>query len=283
MPATLKSDVFVPEIATEVASAEFRSRLALGFPGAPFVRPFPPEEMLGQEGDTVKFPRWNAMSEFSALTEDVAMTPERLSHSLDSASVQVGGKAVEVTDWASLGASGDVSNEVGRQIATLAARYLDSRLIVEAESTTLVTSVDQTITFEAFVDAIIANWGDKAMEMIGGLVVHSKVMGDLMKLPEFKRADQLGQPGSVIRGFVGSLSTYPVYVSDRLTSVAGTPNTYTNLILKSGALGVKFQRTLLVETDRDVLKKSDVIAADVRFALHLFFGEPLPSIRFVTQ
>lgn len=285
MASTLKADVFVPEVATEVATAEFPNRLALGFPGSAFVRPFPAEDELGQEGDEVKFPRWNPLGEFAALTEDVAMTPERLSHSMDSATVQVAGKAAEITDWADLASRGDISSEIGTQIATLAARYVDARLIIEAETTELSTTAAQTITWELFVDAIIDSsngWGDKAMEEVGGLVVHSKVMGDLMKLPEFKRADQLGQPGSVIRGFIGNLATFPVFVSDRLSS-SGSPANYTNLILKRGALGLKFQRQLLVETDRDVLKKSDVIAADVRFAVHLFYANPLPAIRFITR
>jgi len=283
MAATLKSDAFVPEVATEVATAEFPNKLVLGFPGSPFMRAFPPEAALGQEGDEVKFPRWNPLGEFEQLTEDVAMTPEKLSHSMDSSAVQVGGKAAEITDWADLAARGDINAEVGTQIATLASRYIDKRAVLEAETTELAYTASQTITWEVFVDAIITNWGDSAMEQVGGIVVHSKVMGDLMKLPEFKRADQLGQAGTIIRGFIGNLGTYPVYVSDRTTLTTGTPNTYTNLVLKQGAIGLKFQRTLLVETDRDILKKSDVIAADVRFAVHLFYANPLPALRLITQ
>lgn len=283
MVATLKADAFVPELATSVATAEFTGKLALGFPGSGFVRDFPGEDSIGQEGDEVKFPRWNALGEFAALTEDSAMTPERLSHSMDAAVVQVAGKAVEITDWNDLAARGDPSQEVGSQISTLGARYVDARLIIEAETTELVKTIAQTFTWETFVSAIIDNWGDEALDQVGGVIVHSKVMGDMMNLPEFKRADQLGQAGSLVRGFVGSLATYPVFVSDRLTLTSGTPNTYTNLILKGGALGLKFQRTLLVEFDRDILKKSDVIAADIRFAVHLFYAKPYPAIRFVTQ
>lgn len=283
MATTVKSGLFVPEVATEVASAEFPSKLALGVAGSPFVRPFPPVDAIGEEGDTVKFERYDALGDFAAMTEDVALTPEALTTSEDTASVQVAGKAVEITDFASLAARGDPSEEVGKQIAKLAARYVDSRLIVEAETTTLTSDLAGTATWAGFVDAIITNWGDKAMESVGGIVVHSKVMGDLMKLDEFKKADLLGQPGAVIRGFVGVMGSYPVYVSDRLTVNTGTPDTYDNLILKRGALGLKFQRQLLVETDRDILKKNDVIAADVRFAVHLFYGTPGPAIKWNTQ
>ncbi len=283
MPSTLRNDMFVPEVATEVASAEFPNELALGFAGSPFVQVLPGVEAIGDEGDVIKFPRYDVLGDFDAMSEDTALTPEKLKTSMDMAVVQAAGKAVEVTDFATLASRGDPSQEVGKQVPTLATRYIDKKLVDEAETTTLSSTFTQTIAWEIFVDAIITNWGDRAMQMVGGLVVHSKVMGDIMKLPEFKRADQLGQAGSIITGFIGAFGAYPVFVSDRLTVDSSTPKNYTNLILKRGALGLMFQRQLLVERDRDILKKNWVIAADVRFAVHLFFAKPLPAIKFITQ
>lgn len=283
MATTVKADQFIPEVATAVASAKFASVLALGFPGSPFVQTLPPVDQIGDEGDVIKFPRYDPLGEFGDMTEDVALVPERLKTSLDMAVIQAGGKAVEVTDFASLAARGDPSQELGNQVPVLAARYIDKKLIDEGETTNLSSTVAQSITWEVFVDAIIAKWGDKAMQMVGGFVVHSKVMGDLMKLPEFKRADQLGQAGSLITGWIGALGTFPVFVSDRLTVTTGSPNTYNNLIFKRGALGLLFQRQLLVERFRDVLKKNWVISADVRFSVHLFYDNPLPAIKLVTQ
>lgn len=283
MPTTLRADQFVPEVATAVATAQFPNELAVGFAGSPFVTVLPGADIIGEEGDTIKFPRYDPLTDFVDMSEDVALTTDKLKTSMDQAVVIAGGKAVEITDFASLAARGDPSQEVGRQVPTLASRYIDKKLIDEGETTSLSLTVAQTITWEVFVDAIIANWGDRAMQNVGGLVIHSKVMGDIMKLPEFKRADQLGQPGALITGFIGYLGTYPVYVSDRLTTVAGPPKTYTNLIFKRGALGLKFQRQLLVELFRDVLKKNWVISADVRFAVHLYFGTPSPAIRLITQ
>lgn len=282
MAQTLKADVFVPEIATDVATAEFPNQLALGFGGSPFVTVIP-EDTLGDEGDTVKFPRYNALSEMGDLSEGTAMVAEKMTTAQDTAVVVVGGKAVEITDWASLASRGDPSEEVGRQVATLAARWADKKIVAEAETSALDHTVAATFSWNAFVDAIITDWGDRAMSDVGGLVVHSKVMGDIMKLAEFTKADQLGQPGALTRGFIGNIGGYPVYVSDRLTVTAGAPNTYTNLILKRGAIGIKFQRQLLVEQDRDILMKSTVIAADIRAAFHLFYASPSPVIKLVTQ
>lgn len=283
MPATLLADMFVPEVATAVATATFPNVLALGFAGSPFVSVLPGVDSIGSEGDIIKFPRYDVLGDFAEMTEDTALVPEKLKTSMDMAVVQAGGKAAEITDFAALAARGDPSQEVGTQVPVLATRYIDRKLIDEAETTPLVSTANQTFTWEVFVNAIITYWGDKAMQMVGGIVVPSKVMGDIMKLTEFKRADQLGQAGSLITGFIGSLGSFPVYVSDRLTTTVGTPNTYSNLILKRGAIGLMFQRTLLVERFRDVLKKNWVISADVRFATHLFFDRPAPAIKLVTQ
>ena len=102
MPPTLAQDVFIPEIATEVATATFPERLALGFGGSPFVRGFPGTDSLGQAGDAVKFPRWEPIGVFADMVEDTPLVPEKLTHAMDTAPVVVGGKAGEITDWADL-------------------------------------------------------------------------------------------------------------------------------------------------------------------------------------
>lgn len=290
MAETRQQDVFVPEVATEVATAEFPSKLALGMAGAPFVRPFPAVDAIGMEGDVVKFPRWAPLGEFGAMVELTPLVPERMTTAQDTAAVQVAGKAVEVTDWADLTSRGDPSEEAGRQIATLASRYVDGALVTEALTTTLSHDVTgaavKTFNWDHFVDAIIGKWGDKALEQVGGVVVHSKQAGDIMKHADFKSANSIGADAALIRGFIGRIGLYPVFVSDRCQVVADAGgagiNGYRAMILKQGALGLKFQRTLLVESDRDILKKSTVIAADVRFAVHLMYGVPSPVVKFLT-
>ena len=284
MASTLQADVFVPQIATQIATAKFASELALGLAGAPFVAPFPAVDALGEEGSTVTFNRWNALGEFAALTEDTAMTPEAMGVSADTAVVQVAGKAVEITDLAALASRGDPSSEAGIQFATLAARYIDAALVTEAETTSLVaTPVTGVITWDAIVEVLVGQWGDRAFRDFGGLVIHSKQYGDLLKDTSFQSIADFGE-ATVATGMIGKVAGYPVYVSDRVTvDTVPTPDEYDAIILKRGALGLKFQRQLLVEKDRDILKKNWVLAADVRFSVHLMYGVPSPVIIFATQ
>lgn len=285
MATTLKADMFVPEVATATASAIFATELALGFTGSPFVR-IEPRTELGEEGDAVKFPRFDPLGEFTDMVEDTALTPEKLTTTEDVATVVAGGKATEITDFASLAARGNPSREVGRQMGILAARYADIKLVAEAVTTTLTQiSTGVNYSYAEFLKAIVLNWGDKALNNVGGLVVHSEVGLDIMNSAEFKsieqevvRPEMMGRPN-----LIGRIVGIPVWISDRITKNAGPPVTYDNLILKTGALGLMFQRQLLVEFDRDILKKNDVIAGDVRLAPHLFFDNPLPAIRWNTE
>jgi len=287
MADTVKAGMFVPEIATGVATAEFANKLVLA--ASPAVVPIP-VNALGSEGDLVKFPRYNPLAEFDEISEGTPLTPEALRTAQDFAPVFQGGKAVEITDFASLAARGDPSTEVGMQIAELAARYVDNKLVLEAETTSLVKDITgetlKTFNYDSFVDAILDKWGDKAFDNIGALVVHPVQLKAILKDPNFLKANETAQaqsPRIVGLRAMGLYLGYPLFVSGRITVNAGSPNTYDALILKAGALGLRFQRTLLVENDRDILAKSDVIAADVRAAVHLHFGNPLPAIKLRTQ
>lgn len=117
---------------------------------------------------------------------------------------------------------------------------------------------------------------------ISGLVVHSKVYRDLIKLAEFKtltqKADQV-----IEKGVVGMVYGVPIRVSDAITTVAGSPNTYRNLLLKKSALGLWYQRNMNVETERDTIKRTTVITADSIFATAMFQDNPLPVVKLVTQ
>lgn len=284
MPETHLEDVFDPEVASATATAEFPNALALNFPGAPFVAPFPPETQM-DEGSRVKFPRWKPIGSFSDFGQDDTLSTEKLDTELDYATVIGGGKAVEIDDWADLASRGDPSEEAGRQYARRAAEYVDDKLIAEAETTPLSSDYSQKLTWDVWVDAIIEHWGDESFENVGGMVVHSSQMGTLMKLDQFTKADELGNDGTaVLNGFIGMFGTYPVFVSDRLSiDTSGSVNQYTALVFKTGALGLRFQRTLLVERDRDVLNKSWILAADVHFAPHLMHADPKPVFRLKTQ
>ena len=62
-----------------------------------------------------------------------------------------------------------------------------------------------------------------------------------------------------------------IHVSDLVTSnTVSAIVQYKSYLVAPGSLALFYQRAVQVEFDRDILKKSDIISADVHFAPHLF-------------
>jgi len=70
---------------------------------------------------------------------------------------------------------------------------------------------------------------------------------------------------------IPTLSGLPIQLSDRVTtSVVSGVTFYNTYIVGPGALGLIYQREVLVEFDRDTLLRADVITASVDFVSHLY-------------
>jgi len=276
MPVTTTSNVIIPEVLAAMIAAEIPGQLALAGSDAVTVL----DNLKGGPGKTIKIPRWGTIGDFTEVAEGIAMPVVNIAATAATATVKKFARGVEVTDEALLASYDDPLKEVARQFARYAARAADRELITAAETSTLQHEASGTITLNDIVDAI-GKWNDASVN-ISGLVVHSKVYRDLIKLAEFKtltqKADQV-----IEKGVVGMVYGVPIRVSDAITTVAGSPNTYRNLLLKKSALGLWYQRNMNVETERDTIKRTTVITADSIFATAMFQDNPLPVVKLVTQ
>ena len=276
MPVTTTSNVIIPEVLAAMIAAEIPGQLALAGSDAVTVL----DNLKGGPGNTIKIPRWGTIGDFTEVAEGNPMPVVNIAATAATATVKKFARGVEVTDEALLASYDDPLKEVARQFARYAARAADRELITAAETSTLLHTASGTITLNDIVDAI-GKWNDASVN-ISGLVVHSKVYRDLIKLSEFKTLTQ--KADSVIeKGVVGMVYGVPIRVSDAITTVAGSPNTYRNLLLKKGALGLWYQRNMNVETERDTIKRTTVITADSIFATAMFQDNPLPVVKLVTQ
>ena len=276
MAVTTTSNVIIPEVLAAMIAAEIPGQLALAGSDAVTVL----DNLKGGPGNTIKIPRWGTIGDFTEVAEGNAMPVVNIAATAAAATVKKCARGVEVTDEVLLASYDDPLKEVARQFARYAARAADRELITAAETSTLLHTASGTITLNDIVDAI-GKWNDASVN-ISGLVVHSKVYRDLIKLSEFKTLTQ--KADSVIeKGVVGMVYGVPIRVSDAITTVAGSPNTYRNLLLKKGALGLWYQRNMNVETERDTIKRTTVITADSIFATAMFQDNPLPVVKLVTQ
>lgn len=262
MAVTTKSTQIVPAVWGPMVQAEFLGKLIIG------QLAITDNTLEGKPGDTVHFPKFGALTDAADLTEATAMVPEAMTTTDSTATIKEVGKAVEISDTALLTAYGDPLSEIRRQLGVVVARKVDTDLKGVAEAAGAKTaSAAAVISWSALVDGI-ATFGDLwDPANVAGIVIHSKQHADLLKDTNFISADKLGSAAVIQRGQVGMIANAPVFVSDRTTTVAGTPNTYKALIVMRGALGLLYKRRPIVETDRDILKRTTVVTTNVHYAV----------------
>ena len=266
MAVTTKSSQIVPAVWADMIQASFTGKLVLGQPGFTVVD----NVLEGKPGDTVHFPKFGSLTDADDLTEATAMTPEALTTSDSTASIKEAGKAVEISDTALLTAYGDPLGEVRRQLGVVVARKIDTDLKAAAEAAGAYTASGTSgavLSWSAITKAIAPFGDDWDPADMAGLVVHSKQHVDLLNDANFISADKMGAGAVMLRGQVGAVGQVPVFVSDRVTTVSGTPNTYKALLVKKGALGLLYKRRPIVETDRDILKRTQVVTTNVHYAV----------------
>lgn len=130
MPNTAAADLFVPEVWGDMSQAKFTGAVRVGGSAAVMTD----DQLVGQPGNSVNFPKWNALGELDDLSEGVAMGTTKMSQTSDKATIREAGKAVELTDTAVLTALGNANDEAHRQFGILAARKVDAALIAQAQA-----------------------------------------------------------------------------------------------------------------------------------------------------
>src|SRR5690349_3156992 len=120
-------DFIAPEVYADLAQASFTGKVkVLGSPAV-----IEDNTLVGQPGETIRFPKWGALGELDDLDPDVPMTPVELEQTDSSATIKEADKAVKIKDrdkLTMLGGQSGAENEALRQFGILAARKIDGDL-----------------------------------------------------------------------------------------------------------------------------------------------------------
>lgn len=285
MPVTTRNNLVIPEILADAVAAGWPNRVALYGTDAVVESRTLPQEARG--GDTIRVPYFGSIGDFEEVAEGAPLSPATLTMTSETSTVQRAGKAVEVSTWAQMAAMyADPYAEAARQIREGAQRRFDAALIAKAGGTgpgqIEIDRSTATISYDAIVDALQA-WGDES-QGVAAMVVHSKVLGDLRKLK-----DANGQPlfADAQQGGLPRVLGLPLIVSDRAPVIAGTPTRYVTLFIKRGALALWYNGVPTIETDRDILTDTTILAVNVYYVAHLYSrlpGSTKPGVvRLITQ
>lgn len=272
MALTTSNDLFVPEVWADVQGPLILQQSVMANVATV------DDQLVGQPGETVIFPKWAYIGDAEDGTEGVAMELTKMSQTDSRATIKEAVKGVELTDPALISAIGDPANEAQRQLATSIARKIDKDLRAAAEHTVtgssdpanpntsplVLAGTAAPLSWNRLVAGLALLGDEYNPQDMAAIIVHSQDHAALMVDPNFISSATFG-PGAVIqRGQIGAIGTIPVIVSDRATA-AGTGHNV--LAIKRGALALKYKRRPIVERDRDIVARTNVITTNAHYAV----------------
>jgi hypothetical protein len=248
-----------------MVAAEFPNKLVFG--SGLFSNVY--TDLEGVPGDTLHFPKFNALTDAADVTEATDLPIERLTTADDTATIKEAGKAVEITDKAILVGMGDPVAEAARQLGIVVARKIDADLqagllAAPAGTKTIAGAAGSAGTFGvAGMWALRDLFGEDGADpfAFSAYVINSARHAQIRSSDEFNSADNVGQGNQVlVRGYVGAFGGVPVVVSDRMPALKV-------VLLRGKPLGLAYKRRPIVESDRDILARTNLITTNVHYGV----------------
>jgi N4-gp56 family major capsid protein len=212
-------------------------------------------------GDTVHI---TAIAEMTAdaMTPGTALVPVAPTETEQTLVIdQYYGKAIEIQDVLKRQSKYELrrpyTEVMGRSIATA----MDSSLLNQYANVLTANKMTSiaTMTFAQLVDAHTLLDAVNVPMDGRALVINSVILGDLRKLAEFTSYDSTGRDGVRERemGIVGTIYGTKVYLSNAVKTASSA---YQALLFHKAAFAMAIQMQPDTESDRDILKKTDLLS-----------------------
>lgn len=276
---TVLGNLINPEVMTDMISATLPKKIK-------FSRIAGVDTTLeGREGDTVTIPKYAYIGDAEDVAEGVALGTVSLTATTTKVTVKKAGKATEISDEAILSAHGDTVGESVNQLAMAVASKIDDDCVKALNTATLkYNGSDGAISYEGIVKAIDLLEDESDTPVSKVIFVHPKQVTQLRLDADFRDLNKYPMP-VIMTGAIGSIAGAQVIVSKRVTTdesgnyvnpivVVDTadPNEATTadkFATSSPALTIYLKRAVNVETDRDILKSTNVIKTDEHYVVAL--------------
>lgn len=218
--------------------------------------------LQGRAGNTVTLPYYSYIGAASSVSEGYDIGIRKLTQTTSSVTIVKYGVAVQMTDEAVLSGYGDPVDEAATQIATSINDALDIALLgalaansASAQNYSASSALEPEDIPLALAKFGEDNDGEKALLVTPDF--YAKLVGK-----NWIPASEIAA-GVKIRGTVGMAYGCQVIVTNRLKT---SGNLY---IVKPNTLAVFIKRGSMVETDRDILNQSTVLAGSILCAPYL--------------
>lgn len=269
-----------PEVYAQLVTEKFKGRVKV----MQLAQDLGEIDGFKEVGETIVFPKWKLINLPTEMTKGTALVPEELGQESSTATIKQVGKAIRVYDSENLTALGNQVDQGVSQTSTVFARKLDDDLVAEMKKAPFKSTImaeGNQITDLDLQNAMLNFGDDRDVESFAGIIINSLLINSFYKMPNFVSKDNhLSVEGNGIQhnGLLGYYNGIPVFVSDKSTYDEVKKECIT-FIIKKGALGYKMKREMNVETDREVLTKSTLIATDMIYAVKLIADDGVVVIK----
>lgn len=255
---TYLSSLFNPQVVADLISTKLTDNMVF----APLARL--DYTLTGRAGNTVTLPYYSYISAASSVSEGYDIPIRKLAQNTSSVTIVKYGVAVQLTDEAVLSGYGDPIGEAATQIATAIDDAMDNALLAALAAN---SASEQNYTASAStglepsdIPLALAKFGedaDGAKVLLVTPAFYAKLLGS-----DWVPASEIAA-NIRIKGAVGMAYGCQVIVSNRLVSAGAM------YIVKPDTLAVFMKRGVMVESDRDILNQSTVLAGSILCAPYL--------------
>lgn len=269
MSVTMTNHLIIPEVVSNLIDANLGEGITL----LPLAEQ--DDTLVGQPGDTLKFPVFSYIGKAAVVAENGQIIPGQLTASMKSVTVHKYAKAISISDEARLSGYGDPVGEGSRQLAHALDHAVDDDLFQCLNDVGVARKyVSTTVSADTIADALTL-FGE---DVEGGKVflTDAKGLAELRKDPDFVGRGDMGEQ-LVMHGAKGEVWGCEIVVSGKVRENADVcEKNY--FIVKPGALRLVNKQGALVEIDREPEFMRDNIYASLHCVPYLYDASKVIAI-----
>ena len=278
MSMTMLENLINPEVMAQMVSANLPKKIKFSrIAGVDTT-------LVGQAGNTITVPKFAYIGDAEDVAEGVAMGTVTLTASSTQVTIKKAGKAVELTDESVLSGYGDPVGEATNQLTMAIASKVDNDCFEALKGAKLKYDGSASqISYAGVVNAVDV-LEDESDSPIGKILfVHPKQLTQLRLDADFKDINKF-PTAMMMTGVIGQIAGCQVVPSKKVELVDGKyicplvvvdvadPNQATEadgFAESAPALTIYMKRDAQLEADRDILKKTTVVAGDEHYGVAL--------------
>ena len=222
--------------------------------------------LVGRPGDTITFPKWAYIGDAEVVGEGDDIPLRELGSDKVTKTVRKAGNGVWLSDETLLSAYGDPANEVFKQLYTSMANLADKELLAELKALPAGRTIElaKPLSYKGVAFALTLFGED--LDGTNVMVISPMQLATLRTSEQFVNATDVGA-NMQTKGAVGRIWGVELIVSNRIVEEDGE---FENYIVRPGALKLMLKRDTAVETDRDIINKTNYIVIDKHYVPYLY-------------